>query len=157
MTAPSVFSNYINSMAAAYEKNMASTSVQAINKAVSEILSPIITDSYILDNACSPGVVTREIKRLYPDAHIVAADSFPAMLARVRDLTIQTPWENVEVKQLDMRYLKVLKDNSFTRTFTNFGIAVMGEDAEGPLKAVRELHRVLKLGGVCVVIIWAGL
>jgi ubiquinone/menaquinone biosynthesis C-methylase UbiE len=32
----------------------------------------------------------------------------------------------------------------------------MGEDAEGPLKAVRELHRVLKPGGDCIVTTWAG-
>jgi ubiquinone/menaquinone biosynthesis C-methylase UbiE len=63
---------------------------------------------------------------------------------------------NVEVEQLDMRCLKALKDNSFTHTFTNFGIAVMGEDAEGLLKAVSELHRVLKSGGICVVTTWAG-
>jgi len=32
----------------------------------------------------------------------------------------------------------------------------MGEDAEGLLKAVSELHRVLKSGGICVVTTWAG-
>jgi len=92
MTAHGVLSNYRNSMSAAYEKNMASTSVQVIKKAVSEILPPITANSYILDNACDPGVVTREIKRLYPDAHIVAAEGSPAMLARAREVTIQTPW-----------------------------------------------------------------
>jgi trans-aconitate methyltransferase len=79
-------------MAAAYEKNMASTSVQVIKKAVSEILPTITADSYILDNACDPGVVTREIKRLYLDAHIIASESSPATLAHVREVTIQTPW-----------------------------------------------------------------
>jgi trans-aconitate methyltransferase len=96
MTAPGVPSNYRNSMSAAYEKNMASTSVQVIKnikKAVSEILPPITANSYILDNACGPGVVTREIKHLYPHAHIVAAEGSPAMLARVREVTIQTPWQ----------------------------------------------------------------
>jgi hypothetical protein len=60
--------------------------------AVSEILPTITADSCILDNVCDPGVVTRETKRLYLDAHIVAAESSPAKLARVREVTIQTPW-----------------------------------------------------------------
>jgi ubiquinone/menaquinone biosynthesis C-methylase UbiE len=55
-----------------------------------------------------------------------------------------------------MRDLETLKDNSFTHAITNFGIALMGEDAEGPLNAVRGLHRVLKPGDVCIVTTWAG-
>ena len=64
---------------------------------------------------------------------------------------------NVEVEELDMKDLIALKDNSFTHVITNFGITLMGEDAQGSLKAVRELHRVLKPGGVCIVTTWAGL
>lgn len=56
------------------------------------------------------------------------------MLARVRELIIQKPWKNVELEESDMRDLETLKDNSFTHAITNFGIALMGEDAEGPLK-----------------------
>jgi ubiquinone/menaquinone biosynthesis C-methylase UbiE len=78
------------------------------------------------------------------------------MLARVRELIIQKPWKNVELEESDMRYLETLNDNSITHAITNFGIALMGEDAEGPLKSVRELHRVLKPGGVCIVTTWAG-
>jgi ubiquinone/menaquinone biosynthesis C-methylase UbiE len=77
------------------------------------------------------------------------------MVARVRELIIQKHWVDIEVEELDMRNLKTLKDNSFTRAITNFGIALMCEDAEGPLNAVRELHRVLKPGGVCIATTWA--
>jgi ubiquinone/menaquinone biosynthesis C-methylase UbiE len=79
------------------------------------------------------------------------------MPACVRELIIQKIWMNVDVEELDIRDLKAFNDNSFTHAFTNFGIALMGEDAEGPYKAVRELHRVLKPGGVCIVMTWAGL
>jgi len=56
------------------------------------------------------------------------------MLARDREPIIQKNWMNVEVEELDMRDLKAFKDNSFTYAFTNFGIAFMGEDAEGPFR-----------------------
>lgn len=90
-TAPGAFSSYCNSMAVVYEKTVTPTTVQAVRKATPEISPPITADSYILDNACGPGVVTGEIKALYPDVHIVAADSSPATLARVRELIVQRP------------------------------------------------------------------
>src|SRR5580692_2386638 len=36
----------------------------------------------VLDVGCGPGVGTCELANLFPDAHIIAVDSSPAMLAR---------------------------------------------------------------------------
>jgi SAM-dependent methyltransferase len=38
----------------------------------------------VLDIGCGPGVGTCELARLFPDAHVVAVDSSPAMLDRAR-------------------------------------------------------------------------
>jgi hypothetical protein len=77
------------------------------------------------------------------------------VLACVRELIIQKNWINVEVHGLNMRYLKTFKNSDFTHTFTNFDIALIGEDGDGPLKVARELHRVLKPGGVLTATTWA--
>jgi len=60
---------------------------------------------------------------------------------------------------LDVRDLKTLEDGTFSHVITNFGIGSDVTDAGGPLRAVRavrEMYRVLKEGGVAVVTTWAG-
>jgi hypothetical protein len=51
---------------------------------------------------------------------------------------------------LDMRDLKTPEDSAFTHAVKNLGTGAMGEDAQGPLKAAKELHRVLKPGRACI-------
>src|SRR5688572_8729460 len=41
---------------------------------ISSVSPPIDSSSYILDNACGPGIITEQVKLLHPDAKIMATD-----------------------------------------------------------------------------------
>lgn len=68
----------------------------------------------------------------------------------------ENKWDNIETDVLDVRDLKTLGDGTFSHVITNFGFAPDVEDLTGPGKAAKEMWRVLKVGGVAVVSIWAG-
>ncbi|KAK0122030.1 hypothetical protein ONS95_010295 [Cadophora gregata] len=118
-------------------------------------ISPPITDaSYILDNACGPGIVSEKIKVRHPNARIMAADLSPAMIEEVTHRITTEGWKDMETDMLDARNLSSLTDNTFTHVFTNFGLPVPG-DTGSSNKVISEIFRVLKPGGVGSVSTWA--
>lgn len=119
-------------------------------------INPHITPaSYILDNACGPGIVSAEIKALHPDAKIMAADLSPAMIAEVQARIKSEAWKDVSTDVLDARDLSALKDGMFSHVFMNLGLPAPREREES-IRAVREVARVLKVGGVALFSTWAG-
>ncbi len=125
---------------------------------------PITSQSRILDNACGTGLVTAAIQASHgfgfstAPASITAADLAPAMTEQVKALAAAKGWENVKTEVLDVRSLKGLDTESFSHAVTSFGIVAMGSaDLEGPVKACKELFRVLQKGGISVVTIWKGM
>jgi SAM-dependent methyltransferase len=116
---------------------------------------PIDASSYILDNACGPGIVTSEIKSRHPPARIMAADLAPAMTEEVQTSVQMNGWSNVETATLDIRSLDTLKDESFTHVFANLALPVPRDPLAG-MEASREMFRVLKPRGVAMVSTWAG-
>ncbi|KAJ9663103.1 hypothetical protein H2201_005774 [Coniosporium apollinis] len=121
---------------------------------LSTISPPIISSSYILDNACGPGMVTEQVKLLHPDARIMATDLAPAMLEQVQQRIEREGWSDVQSDILDVRDLKSFGEGTFSHVFTNFGLLVPG-DAEAGVKVARECLRVLRVGGVAVISTWA--
>ncbi|KAF2817228.1 S-adenosyl-L-methionine-dependent methyltransferase [Mytilinidion resinicola] len=117
-------------------------------------LPPITPASYVLDNACGPGVVTSLLKSRHPAARVMAADLAPAMLDEVDAQIQQNGWSGVETAMLDVRNLEGLDDESFTHVFANLALPVPG-DQESGIKAAREMFRVVKKEGVVVVSTWA--
>ncbi|KAF4617030.1 hypothetical protein G7Y89_g15119 [Cudoniella acicularis] len=119
------------------------------------IISPTITpDSYILDNACGPGIVTEQIKLLHPDTKIMATDLSLDMIHETKVRMKTNGWSNVETDVLDVRSLSTLEDGSFSHVVTNMGLPVPGDPTSG-LKSIKEMFRVLKKGGVAVMSTWA--
>jgi ubiquinone/menaquinone biosynthesis C-methylase UbiE len=165
---PNTFKNNTQSLAMAsksfhdthsntYER-MASYCTLNVAKQFLSTLSPRITrSSYILDNACGPGIVTSLIKSKYPCARIKSTDLAPAVIEVVQSKIAENKWEGVETDILDVRDLKTLEDGMFTHVITNFGFSPTPDDLEGPGKAAREMYRVLQKGGVCVVTTWSGM
>ena len=76
------------------------------------ISPPITTSSFVLDNACGPGIVTEQIKLLYPDAKILASDIAPVMIEQVKERIEREAWTDVEAVIMDGRDLSGLKDES---------------------------------------------
>ncbi|KUJ19165.1 S-adenosyl-L-methionine-dependent methyltransferase [Mollisia scopiformis] len=118
-------------------------------------LSPPITpSSYILDNACGPGIVSEQIKLLHPDAKIMATDWSPAMIEETQNRIEKEGWSNIQTGIEDVRDLKGLEDGTFSHAFTNLGMLVPGDDDSG-VRITSALFRVLKVGGVALVSSWA--
>lgn len=119
-------------------------------------ISPAITPtSYVLDNACGPGIVTEQIKLQHSDVEIMAADHSEGMIDETKRRAEKEGWKNVQTELLDIRDLKSLPDETFTHAVMNLGLPVPG-DPEGGVKAVREMFRILKPEGVAMMSTWAG-
>ncbi|MCJ1377327.1 hypothetical protein MMC17_000421 [Xylographa soralifera] len=121
---------------------------------VSTISPPITSSSYILDNACGTGIVSEQIKLRHLDARIMAADLSPAMVEETKRRIEAEGWANMQTDVLDVRSLSTLPDDTFTHVIINMGLVVPG-DPESGIKVAREVHRVLKPGGVAVLSTWA--
>ncbi|MCJ1393947.1 hypothetical protein MMC18_006824 [Xylographa bjoerkii] len=121
---------------------------------VSTISPPITSSSYILDNACGPGIVSEQIKLRYPDVHIMAADLLPAMIEETKRRIEAEGWSNMQADILDVRSLSTLPDHTFTHVIINLGLMAPG-DPESGIKVTKEVFRVLKPDGVGVLSIWA--
>jgi ubiquinone/menaquinone biosynthesis C-methylase UbiE len=122
---------------------------------VASINPPITNSSYILDNACGPGIVSEQIKLLHPEANIMATDLSPAMIEEVKDLIKTENWSNMATDTLDVRDRSNIKDNTFSHVFTNLGLPVPGDQDSGA-KVTKEIYRVLQRNGVAMVSTWAG-
>jgi len=122
---------------------------------LSNISPPITSSSYVLDNACGPGIVSEQIKLLHPDAKILATDIAPTMIEELQRAIKSKEWSNMNTEILDVRDLSTLKDETFTHVITNLGLPVPGDLDSSP-KIVSEMFRVLKIGGVALVSTWAG-
>lgn len=139
-----------------YDRMASGCTRTVAEKFLPELDPPITKDSYILDNACGTGIVTRLIKAQDPSARIMCADLAPGVLDVVKTHVRENHWENVDTTVLDVRDLKTLEDDTFSHVITNFGFSPTPDDHDGPKKAAAEMYRVLKKGGVCVVTTWAG-
>jgi ubiquinone/menaquinone biosynthesis C-methylase UbiE len=105
---------------------------------ISNIEPPITCSSYILDNACGPGIVSEQIKLLYPDAKILATDLAPGMIKEVQNAIKTNGWCEIKTEILDGRDLATLKDGTFTHVITNLGMPVP-DDINSSLKIVGEM------------------
>lgn len=137
-----------------YER-MSGNCTRLIAKEIVCSASPPITDSsYILDNACGPGIVSEQVKAQHPNARIMAADLSPAMIEEVMQRIKTEGWNDVETDTLDVRSLSSLKDNTFSHVFTNLGLPIPG-DIGSSTKVISEIFRVLKPGGMGSISTWA--
>ena len=137
---------------------MASGATISVGKiAVDTLPLPITKDSYILDNSCGTGLVSAYVKSQFPFAKIKGADIAPGVIETYKARIADGKWEGVDAEVLDCRDLKTLKDNTFTHVITNFGFAPNADDPTAQQRAVKEMYRVLKPGGVAVVTTWASM
>jgi ubiquinone/menaquinone biosynthesis C-methylase UbiE len=139
-----------------YERMTGNCTRILASQMISELSVPITSSSYILDNACGPGIASEQIKLKYPEVKVMATDLSPGMIESVGQKIKENGWSNMETDILDVRSLSTLKDQTFTHVITNLGLPVPN-DPESGLKATKEIYRVLKVGGVAMLTTWAGI
>lgn len=143
----------------AYSSNYERMSGNCTRTVASQMLHnlnpPITSSSYILDNACGPGIVSEQIKRIHPDAKIMATDWSPSMVEETQNRIKTEGWRNIETGIEDVRDLRGLQDGTFSHAFTNLGMPVPGDDDSG-VNITSALFRVLEVGGIALVSTWAG-
>lgn len=102
----------------------------------------------VLEIACGTGIVTRKLRDCLPaSARLVATDLNEAMIDYAKHKFQSN--EPVEFKQADATELP-FADSSFDAVVCQFGLMFF-PDKEG---AMREVHRVLRPGGVYVFNVW---
>lgn len=138
-----------------YERMSGNCTRIVASQMLQNLSAPITPSSYILDNACGPGIVSEQIKIAYPDAKILATDWSPDMVKETQNRIMKEGWNNMKTGIEDVRSLKGLQDGIFSHAFTNLGMPVPGDDDSGA-KITSSLFRVLKMGGVALVSTWAG-
>lgn len=109
---------------------------------------PVAEGDSVLEVACGTGIVTRHLQDTLPkNARIVATDLNESMLAYARAKF--GPDDVVEWKQADATSLP-FADGSFDAVVCQFGLMFFPDK----VAALREVHRVLRPGGVFVFNVW---
>lgn len=136
-----------------------SSSVQQITLApcttllqqASSILPLDSPNTHVLDNGAGSGQLTGLIKSKYPDVPITATDLSKTMLETLEQKSVSEGWNNTRTIVQDAQNLNELADASVSHVFCTFVINF----TEDPQKAVGEMHRVLRPGGVVGISTWS--
>lgn len=138
-------------------RELSGTATAQLAEIAVSYLPPLLHDSFVHDNGCGDGNVTRALlsrisNGIYPQSvwatDVIAASESIGRLnkdAKERDWTVETKIASAEA--LDF------PDNYFTQSVTNSVLIHLSGD--GPARACKEIHRTLKPGGVAVISIFA--
>jgi ubiquinone/menaquinone biosynthesis C-methylase UbiE len=101
------------------------------------------SDDRVLELASGPGYGTSEISK--KTKNVLGTDFAQSMVFEAKNL-----FPDLNFKQADAENLK-FEDNSFDKVFCTFGVLHFAH----PAKAISEVQRVLKSGGIFVFTVWA--
>ena len=100
----------------------------------------------ILDVGCGPGSITIGLARRVPNGRVTGIDVAEDVLEQARDLAADSAVDNVEFEQRDV-YALDYRDDSFDVVYAHQVLQHLTE----PDRALREMRRVLKPGGLLAV------
>lgn len=100
----------------------------------------------VLDLGCGPANQLAQIARLNPDAHFIGLDASAAMLARADDTILRSGLANISLMQGDMTALSGIADASVDCVISTMSLHHL-QDTDALSDSMREVRRVLKLGG----------
>lgn len=101
--------------------------------------------SHVLDIACGTGVLTRHaLAEVKPSGRVVGVDPAPGMLAAAREVEPEIDWIHCSAEDLKV------KDAAFDCVVSQFGMMFFSDRP----KAIREMLRVLKPGGMLAIAVW---
>jgi ubiquinone/menaquinone biosynthesis C-methylase UbiE len=85
-----------NNYSSSYDRMRGNCTRLVASQMVSSVSPPINSTSYILDNACGPGIMSEKIKLLHPDVKIMATDISPVMIEEMQKRTTSEGWTNIQ-------------------------------------------------------------
>jgi ubiquinone/menaquinone biosynthesis C-methylase UbiE len=104
----------------------------------------------VLDVACGTGLVTLPAaEAVGPDGHVTGTDISEQMVLALADEAKKKSLEHVSYERLDAEDLR-LPDDGFDAALCALGLMYFPE----PIRAMVEMHRVLRPGGRCVAAVW---
>jgi ubiquinone/menaquinone biosynthesis C-methylase UbiE len=154
MTAVEIFA----ANAKVYEVNTGGTS-RRVAKHIVPLIGPYDSSATVLDNATGPGIVVEELFAYLTDpsqrdsVHVTAVDAAPPMIEIVKAKSELNGWKNVTAAAMSGEDLSALRDESFSHSFTNFGIFFFKDTRKG----ASEIYRTMKSGGKAIVTAWSDL
>ncbi|MEU5682720.1 SAM-dependent methyltransferase [Streptomyces venezuelae] len=100
----------------------------------------------VLDIGCGPGTITADLAALVPDGRVTGVDRAPGILERARATAAERGLDNVEFAVADVHELDY-PDDSFCVVHAHQVLQHVGD----PVRALREMRRVCKPGGIVAV------
>ncbi|KAL6720789.1 hypothetical protein ACLMJK_002714 [Lecanora helva] len=107
--------------------------------------------SVVLDGACGLGTVTAEVKKAFPNLHVLAIDSSTGMIEAINRHANSRAWQNVETKVLDGGDLTAIPSTSITHALACTVIDL----AHSATAFIHSLSRVLAPDGILGITTWA--
>ena len=101
------------------------------------------SDDHVLELASGPGYGTSEISK--KTKNVLGTDFAESMVQEAKNLFPALKFEQADAENLQF------EDNSFDKVFCTFGVLHFAH----PDKAISEVRRVLKAGGIFVFTVWA--
>ncbi len=137
MTTPNARQQLVGGRAAAQQDARAASAQTAF------LLPHLKPGMRLLDCGCGPGNVTLELAKAVAPGQVVGIDIDPSILAVAEKNRAQGNLRNVKFQIADV-YALPFEDSSFSAVYAG---ALRGHLSE-PLRALREMRRVLKPGGL---------
>lgn len=127
-----------------YDKMGAIFASRTVAKCCAYLQPHIKPTSRILDVGCGAGSITIDLARLVPQGHVVGVDISSDSLAQATSFAQAQGVTNVEFKQSDAHAMRDLVDGSFDIVHSHMVLLHLSD----PVKALREMRRLVRDGGV---------
>jgi ubiquinone/menaquinone biosynthesis C-methylase UbiE len=113
-------------------------------KCAAFLLGHIKPTDKILDVGCGPGTISLGLAAAAANGHVVAIDYSTEVIELAKQNARETKVENCEFRQSDAYDLKECGDGEFDVVYAHQCLIHLGD----PARALREMRRVCKAGGI---------
>ena len=110
------------------------------------LLDSLQPHMHILDIGCGPGTITADLARLVPQGRVTGIESVPDVLEQARATARERGVQNIEFVVGDIHALEYPDD-----TFDVVHVHQVLQHVSDPVKALSEMRRVAKPGGIVAV------